>query len=318
MLEKITTTFEHIYSSPETIEALRLLTFSLRDPEAFRVGILSRQATSGILLYGPPGTGKTMLIRALAKEAKARMVVISFADIQSELVGVAEKKIQSLFSYARRHHPCIIFIDEADSCFRSRSAQNTPTHRVDFINQFLTEMDGVNTQASDNPIVVAATNRPFDIDEGILRRLGRRILVDIPEVRGREAILRLHMAGETHGPDLDLAEIARHTQDYTGSDLRDLVFQAAVVAAQEIHQQENEQAGRDNDGAPRQKRSGADRVIGRKHFLSAKKRISPAPKADLVAKIREFHTRHGNVQVGGGNGKSNHLLPHNGGGVGGA
>ena len=291
----MTTTFEQVYSNPDTIRSLQLLTLSLRDTKAFQFGILSRQATPGVLLYGPPGTGKTMLIRALAKESGARMVAISHADIQSHLVGVAEKKVQGLFRYARRHHPCIIFIDEADSCFRSRSADQTRNYHISFLNQFLTEMDGIDAQASNKPIVVAATNRPFDIDEGILRRLGRRIMVDVPDVRGREAILSLHLEGERLDPDLDLVEIARHTHDYTGSDIRDLVFQAAIEAVQEIHRKEDEQG---QDGVQGQKRSGADRVIGRRHFLSARKSISPAPKADLVAKIGEFHHRHGSVGRG--------------------
>lgn len=265
---------------------------------AFQVGILSRHSSSGVLLYGPPGTGKTMLARALAKEAGTMMMAISFADIQSSLVSVAEKKVRSLFRYAQQHHPCIIFIDEADSCFRSRSAENNPAHRTDFLNQFLTEMNGIDAQGSSKPIVVAATNRPFDIDEGILRRLGSRIMVDIPDVRGREAILKLQLAGENLNPDLNLAEIARHTHDFTGSDLRDLAFQAAVEAVQEIY---GDRGLPTDTHAPGSNKSGADRVIGRKHFLLARKSVSPAPKADLVAKLAEFHARHGGV--GGGKGR---------------
>lgn len=130
----MTTTFDQVYTSAETINALWLLTLSLKDPKAFGFGILAREATPGVLLYEPPGTGKTMLIRALAKEIGAKMLAISAADIQSQYVAIAEQNIQKLFSYARRNHPCIIFIDEADSCFRSRSAFSTPTHRVEFLN----------------------------------------------------------------------------------------------------------------------------------------------------------------------------------------
>lgn len=234
-----------------------------------------------------------MLVRALAKESGMRMVAVSYADLQSEFVSVGERKVQSLFRYARRNHPCIIFIDEADSCFRSRSADCTRNYHISFLNQFLNEMDGIDAQASNKPIVVAATNRPFDIDEGILRRLGRRIMVDVPDIRGREAILRLHLEGEQLDPDLDLAEVAQHTQDYTGSDIRDLAFQAAIEAVQEIHQQNEDEHA--HDGVQSQKRSGADRVMGRRHFLSAKRSVAPAPKADLVAKIGEFHTRYGSV-----------------------
>jgi SpoVK/Ycf46/Vps4 family AAA+-type ATPase len=295
----MTTTFKDVRTNPDTIRALRCLTLSIRDAKAFQTGILSRQPNAGVLLYGPPGTGKTLLARALAKESGAKMLAISPADIQSELVSVGEKKVQSLFRYARRHHPCIIFIDEADACFRSRSADQTRNHDVSFLNQFLTEMDGIDAHASDKPIVVAATNRPFDLDEGILRRLGRRILVDVPDVRGREAILRLHLEGERLGPDVNLVEIAQSTQDYTGNDLRDLAVLAAVEAVYEIHQQPSgDDAGQAHDGARGQERSGADRVIGKKHFLMAKRFVAPAPKADLVAKIAEFHNRHGSVGRG--------------------
>ncbi|KAK3290162.1 P-loop containing nucleoside triphosphate hydrolase protein [Chaetomium fimeti] len=293
--DEINTTFSQVHANPDTIRSLRQLTLPLRDAKAFEFGILSRQASSGVLLYGPPGTGKTMLIRALAKESGAKMLAISYADIQDCLVGVAEQNVQRLFRYARRHYPCIIFIDEADSCFRSRSASQTPSYHVDFLNQFLSEMDGIRAKASNKPIVVAATNRPFDIDEGILRRLGRRILVDVPDVRGREAILRLHLDGEKLDPDVDLAEVARHTNDYTGSDLRDLAFEAALDAVEEIHREQGEKA---HDGGEGEQRSGADRILCRKNFLRAKKSVAPAAKADLVAKIGEFHARHGSAGKG--------------------
>lgn len=163
------------------------------------------------------------------------------------------------------------------------------------------------------PIVVAATNRPFEIDEGIMRRLGRRIMVGVPGVRGREAILKLHLDGEKLCSDVTLTEIAAATHDYTGSDLRDLAYQAAITAVQEIYQQpetatddpttRNSKAKEGPGFASwSQKRSGAERIIGRKHFLAAKKSVAPAPKAYLVAKIAEFHERYGSVGVGGGRG----------------
>ncbi|KAK0738810.1 P-loop containing nucleoside triphosphate hydrolase protein [Schizothecium vesticola] len=156
-----------------------LYSLSLRDPVTFRVGILSRHSSSGVLLYGPPGTGKTMLARALAKEGGTM-----------------------------------------------KMANTPPGYHTHSLNQFLIDMYGIDAQGSNKPIVVTATNRSFDIDEGILRRLGGRIMVDIPNVRGREVTLKLQLTGENLHPDLDLAEIARHTQDFAGSDLRDLIFQA--------------------------------------------------------------------------------------------
>ena len=134
ILDKVNTTFDDVYTGPDTVNSIRLLTLSLRNPMAFQTGILSRHVSCGVLLYGPPGMGKTMLARALAKEAGVKMMVITFADIQSELVIVAEKKVKALFQYARHHHPCIIFLDEADSCFRSRSGQDVRPWHISFVN----------------------------------------------------------------------------------------------------------------------------------------------------------------------------------------
>ncbi|KAK4225949.1 cell division cycle protein 48-like protein [Podospora fimiseda] len=260
-------------------------------PKAFRTGILSRSRGSGVLIYGPPGTGKTMLIKALAKEADMRMVSVSYGDLQSKYYEEAESKIRKLFAYARRHHPCAIFIDEADGCLRSRTAMNAQRGDITFLNQFLSEIDGISARPNRMPIVMAATNHPANIDEGILRRLSRRILVGLPDVKGREAILKLHLADEkleVEGEDADalIMDLARSTHDYTGCDLRDLVERAALQAIQDVYKKE--------EAAERPRLGGENRVITREHLWAAKSTMRPSPKTDL-AKIDEFHGKHGTV-----------------------
>lgn len=311
--ENIRETFADVHASPEVIEALNVLALSTKDPEAFQVGILAKRSSPGVLLYGPPGTGKTLLVRAVAKQADSKFIAVSGADIRSKYVGVGERRIKTLFAQARKHLPCVIFIDEADSIFRSRSSENNTRGHLSDITQFLVEMDGIaSSQGGKMPMVIAATNRPFDIDEGVLRRLSRRIRVDVPDMYGRERILDIHLTGERRAPDLDLMEIARNTNNFTGSDLRDLVEEAALQAVREIHWLQTLQARRppDDDNpslhiqaqgtetdekTPDTKQGGAGRVLRREHFLRASQVVSPAPKDDLVALIADFHSRYGST-----------------------
>ncbi|KAK0710819.1 P-loop containing nucleoside triphosphate hydrolase protein [Lasiosphaeris hirsuta] len=307
--ENIRETFKNVHASAEVIEALDTLTLSIKDPGAFKFGILASRPSLGVLLYGPPGTGKTLLVRAVAKQASAKVIAVSGADIRSKYVGVGERRIKGLFAFARKNFPSIIFIDEADSLFRSRSGDNSTRGHLNDITQFLAEMEGLTSSQGDNmPMVIAATNRPFDMDEGVLRRLGRRIRIDVPDRTGRQRILDIHLAGEKLDADLDLSEVAEHTHDFTGSDLRDLVWEAAIQAVREIHwlqhpdpkppSQEHWEAGGGaippSSGSASSK-SGASRVLRREHFLRARQLISPAPKADLVAQIADFHKRHGST-----------------------
>ncbi|KAH6632285.1 P-loop containing nucleoside triphosphate hydrolase protein, partial [Chaetomium tenue] len=272
------------------------LRLSTQYPEQFKFGILGNQPSLGVLLYGPPGTGKTLLARAVAKQASAKVISISGADIRSKYVGVGEKRIKDLFAYARKNAPCIIFIDEADSLFRSRSGDDNSRGHVNDITQFLAEMEGMSSsQGSKTPTVIAATNRPFDIDEGVLRRLGRRIHVEVPDKVGRERILAIQLAGENLDTDVRLSEIAAHTQDFTGSDLRALVWETAIQAVREIDWLQRDKTG---DGSDKGSATIEARVLRREHFLRARQLISPAPKEDLVAQIADFHKRHGS------NGKS--------------
>lgn len=292
--EDITTKFEDVHVSPDAIEALETVLLPTQAPTQFKVGILSKYSPTGILLYGPPGTGKTLLLKALAKRADAKVLALSSADIRSHLVSKGEKKIKRIFTYAsKQSRPCIIFFDEADSLFRSRSSESNCRGDHDMLNQFLSEMDGISSKGLQNVIVIAATNRPFDIDEGILRRLGRRILIDVPNDDARKEIMKIHLRGETLDDDVNLDELVKVTKDYTGSDIRDLVYTAAIAAVREMNGLQNRKASKRPEGVD--DLDDSPRVLRREHFLGAWRQIRPAPKSNTVEKIRDFHNKFGNT-----------------------
>ncbi|KAK7424275.1 hypothetical protein QQX98_000543 [Neonectria punicea] len=300
----ISTTFDQVHVSQSTFESLDYLTMSLLNPQAFTFGVLSRARTPGVLLYGPPGTGKSLLVRALAKHTHATMITLTDADVRSKYVGEGERKIQRIFANARKNYPCIIFIDEADSIFGSRTADTEPTrgHICD-LSQFLVEMDGIKSDCTRSPMIVAATNRPYAMDEGILRRLGMRIMVDLPDAAAREHILSIHLKGEPIDDDVDLTELARATSDYTGSDLSDLVTAAARYAERDNMKRMGIktpfQERRTSTEISSQTSSPPDpvtrRLTSRSHFLRAKDEIRPAPITETVAKIREYHNMYGST-----------------------
>ncbi|KND93998.1 Cell division cycle protein 48-like protein [Tolypocladium ophioglossoides CBS 100239] len=279
---------------------------SLLNPDAFTFGVLSRARTPSVLLYGPPGTGKTLLVRALAKHTKATMITLTEADVRSRYVGDGQKMIQRVFANARKNHPCIIFIDEADSIFASRLEDNTvKSHNCD-INQFLVEIDGIKTSRTRSPMVIAATNRPFALDEGILRRLGTRILIDVPELAAREKILAIHLKEEPLADDVKLEELAAATPDYTGSDLSEFVRAASWYAeldnldrmglrttspGPEVMLSKTQTPP--SESPPGKNNNISRRLTSRVHFLRAKDDIRPAPISDTVAKIRDFHNKYG-------------------------
>ncbi|KAI7682565.1 AAA-domain-containing protein, partial [Hortaea werneckii] len=166
--QNIKTGFDDVHATPETIEALKTLTtLSLMRPEAFSYGVLASDRLPGLMLYGPPGTGKTLLAKAVAKESGATVLEISGAQIYEKYVGEGEKMVRAVFSLAKKLSPCVVFIDEADAIFGSRSgAGNRNTHR-EIINQFLREWDGMDDHGV---FMMVASNRPFDLDDAVLRR----------------------------------------------------------------------------------------------------------------------------------------------------
>ncbi|KAK6513076.1 hypothetical protein TWF506_009239 [Arthrobotrys conoides] len=278
-------TFDDVHITPDAIEALDPLLLQIQFPEQFRTGILARNTCTGLLLYGPPGTGKTLFVKALAKMANATMISLTGADFQDCRVGESQKKVQELFACARAHDgPVVIFIDEADGPFRSRAMENTTHSHASEIGQFLVEMDGIKSHGNLNIMIVAAANRPFDMDEGILRRFSRRILVDTPTPSGREAILRIHLRDEQVSDDVDLGDLARRTADFTGSDLKNLVFEATLATLRDIYV-----LTRDGDYAGDM----YSRMICHRHFSYALEKIQPSPKSEIVEKIHQFHSKFG-------------------------
>jgi len=245
------------------------------------------------MLYGPPGTGKTLLAKAVAKEARAVVLQVSGADFMSKWVGEDEKLVRAVFSLARKLEPCVIFIDEADSVFRRRTSNDSEGYRRDLLSQFLQEWDGVNG-SSKGGFVMVATNRPTDLDPAVLRRLPRRILVDLPSADDREAILRIHLKDEELAPDVDLAEIAKQTSSHTGSDLKNLCVAAAMAAVYEAHSELLDNSG----GKPwaeikqkkkKEKKGGnSRRTLHSRHFQQALEEMSAALETPAVSKIKQF------------------------------
>ncbi|PIL24102.1 transporter [Ganoderma sinense ZZ0214-1] len=232
----ITTTFNQVHLPPHTIDSIRtMVSLPLLHPGAFQHGILKEHSMTGCLLFGPPGTGKTLVVRALAKEAGCRMLVVSPSDIMDMYVGEGEKLVRAVFSLARRLSPCVVFIDELDALFGarlSRESGNSLAHRG-VITEFMQEMDGLKTNKENNVIVIGATNRPFDLDDAVLRRLPRRLLVDLPGEKEREEILKILLRDEALAVDVDLKQLAKKTDSFSGSDLKHLCVSAALDAVKE-------------------------------------------------------------------------------------
>lgn len=234
--DQIKTTFDQVHVPKETIDSLRTITsLSLLRPEAFSYGILATEKISGALLYGPPGTGKTLLAKAVAKESGSTVLEVSGSQIMDKYVGEGEKNVAAVFSLARKLSPCIVFLDEADAVFASRDAMRERTSHRDILNQFLKEWDGLNDMSV---FVMVATNRPFDLDDAVIRRLPRRLLVDLPTQADRREILRIHLNGEQLDESVDLEDLAKRTPFYSGSDLKNIAVSAALACVKE----ENEQA----------------------------------------------------------------------------
>ncbi|KAG9004252.1 hypothetical protein FRB94_002472 [Tulasnella sp. JGI-2019a] len=232
------TTFASVHLPVKTIDAVRtMVSLPLLYPEAFESGILKTHSMTGALLLGPPGVGKTLLARAVARESGARMLVVKPSDVMDMYVGEGEKLVRSVFSLARRLSPCVIFLDELDALFASRVSSRESggamAHRS-VITEFMQEMDGLKTDRSQgNVIVIGATNRPFDLDDAVLRRLPRRLLVDLPGQKERLEILKIMLRDETIAPEVDLATIAKRTETFSGSDLKHVCVSAALDAIKE-------------------------------------------------------------------------------------
>ncbi|HIE37758.1 MAG TPA: ATP-dependent zinc metalloprotease FtsH [Anaerolineae bacterium] len=224
-------TFDDVAGVEEAKEELWEVVEFLKEPQKFIQ--LGARIPKGVLLMGAPGTGKTLLAKAVAGEAGGPFFSISGSEFVEMFVGVGASRVRDLFDQAKRHSPCIIFLDEIDAVGRHRGAGLGGSHdeREQTLNQILVEMDGFDTDT--NVIVVAATNRPDILDPALLRpgRFDRRVVLDRPDIRGREAILRVHVRGKPLGEDVDLKTLARATPGFVGADIANLVNEAAILAA---------------------------------------------------------------------------------------
>ena len=241
-----TVTFQDVAGVEEAKEELKEVVEFLREPEKFIS--LGARIPKGVLLVGPPGTGKTLLAKAVSGEAGVPFFSISGSEFVEMFVGVGASRVRDLFDQAKRHSPCIVFVDEIDAVGRQRGAGLGGSHdeREQTLNQMLVEMDGFDTDT--NVIIMAATNRPDILDPALLRpgRFDRRVVLDRPDMRGREAILKVHVKGKPLNPEVDLGVLARSTPGFVGADLENLVNEAAILAARRnkklIGQSEMEEA----------------------------------------------------------------------------
>lgn len=229
--DQITTTFADVAGVDEAKEDVQELVEFLRDPSRFQK--LGGRIPRGVLMVGQPGTGKTLLAKAIAGEAKVPFFSISGSDFVEMFVGVGASRVRDMFEQAKKQAPCIIFIDEIDAVGRHRGAGLGGGHdeREQTLNQLLVEMDGF--EANDGVIVIAATNRPDVLDPALLRpgRFDRQVVVGLPDIRGREQILKVHMRKVPLDENVEASKIARGTPGFSGADLANLVNEAALCAA---------------------------------------------------------------------------------------
>jgi cell division protease FtsH len=248
--DQIKTTFADVAGCDEAKEEVTELVDYLKDPSRFQK--LGGKIPKGILMVGPPGTGKTLLAKAIAGEAKVPFFAISGSDFVEMFVGVGASRVRDMFEQAKKAAPCIIFIDEIDAVGRQRGAGLGGGHdeREQTLNQMLVEMDGFD--GNEGIIIIAATNRPDVLDAALLRpgRFDRQVVVGLPDVRGREQILKVHMRKVPLGDDVKASVIARGTPGFSGADLANLVNEAALFAAR-----------------------GNSRVVGMEEFEKAKDKI---------------------------------------------
>ncbi|RMG96496.1 MAG: ATP-dependent zinc metalloprotease FtsH [Chloroflexi bacterium] len=280
-----TVTFDDVAGCDEAKEELQEIVEFLKEPEKF-VSFGAR-IPKGVLLVGSPGTGKTLLAKAVSGEAGVPFFSIAGSEFVEMFVGVGASRVRDLFEQAKRHSPCIVFIDEIDAVGRQRGAGLGGSHdeREQTLNQILVEMDGFGTDT--HVIVLAATNRPDILDPALMRpgRFDRRVVIDKPDVRGREAIFKVHIRGKPIASDVDIATLAKATPGFVGADIENTVNEAALLAAR------------------RNKRS-----IGMSEFQEAIERVQLGPERRsrvLSPEEREITAYHE-----AGHAIVSHMLPH--------
>ncbi|GAA0152143.1 hypothetical protein LIER_10696 [Lithospermum erythrorhizon] len=238
---EIGVTFNDIGALETVKDTLKeLVMLPLQRPELFSKGQLAKPC-KGILLFGPPGTGKTMLAKAVATEAGANFINISMSSITSKWFGEGEKYVKAVFSLASKIAPSVIFVDEVDSMLGRRENPGEHEAMRKMKNEFMVNWDGLRTKDKERVLVLAATNRPFDLDEAVIRRLPRRLMVNLPDAPNREKILRVILTKEELDPNVDMGAIATMTEGYSGSDLKNLCVTAAHCPIRQIIEKEKKE-----------------------------------------------------------------------------
>ncbi|KAK7411030.1 hypothetical protein VNO78_02370 [Psophocarpus tetragonolobus] len=278
-------TFDDIGALENVKDTLKeLVMLPLQRPELFCKGQLTKPC-KGILLFGPPGTGKTMLAKAVATEAGANFINISMSSITSKWFGEGEKYVKAVFSLASKIAPSVIFVDEVDSMLGRRENPGEHEAMRKMKNEFMVNWDGLRTKDTERVLVLAATNRPFDLDEAVIRRLPRRLMVNLPDAPNRAKILKVILAKEDLSSDIDMDAIASMTDGYSGSDLKNLCVTAAHRPIKEILEKEKkEQAAALAEGRPAPALSGsADiRSLNMGDFKSAHQQVCASVSSESV------------------------------------
>ncbi|KAL3835199.1 hypothetical protein ACJIZ3_009935 [Penstemon smallii] len=263
-----------------------LVILPMQRPELFSHGNLLRPC-KGILLFGPPGTGKTLLAKALATEAGANFISVTGSTLTSKWFGDAEKLTRSLFSFASKLAPVIIFVDEVDSLLGARggSSEHEATRRMR--NEFMAAWDGLRSKDSQRILILGATNRPFDLDDAVIRRLPRRIYVDLPDAENRLKILKIILARENLASGFSFEQLANDTDGYSGSDLKNLCIAAAYRPVQELIEEENKDDG--IDGVP------GLRPLKLDDFIHSKTKVGPSVAYDAgsMNELRKWNDQYG-------------------------
>ncbi|CAL4914346.1 unnamed protein product [Urochloa decumbens] len=282
---EIGVTFEDIGALESVKDTLKeLVMLPLQRPELFNRGQLMKPC-KGILLFGPPGTGKTMLAKAVATEAGANFINISMSSISSKWLGEGEKFVKAVFSLASKIAPSVIFVDEVDGMLGRRENPGEHEAMRKMKNEFMVNWDGLRTKEKERVLVLAATNRPFDLDEAVVRRLPRRLMVNLPDASNRRKILSVILAKEDLADDVDLEVIANLTDGYSGSDLKNLCVTAAHRPIREILEKEKKEkaaAEAENRPLPPSHSSNDVRALRISDFKDAHEQVCASVSSDSI------------------------------------
>ncbi|XP_062203389.1 uncharacterized protein LOC133905581 [Phragmites australis] len=291
-------TFEDIGALDNVKETLKeLVMVPLQRPELFSKGNL-RKPVKGILLFGPPGTGKTMVAKAVATEAGASFIHVSMSSITSKWLGEVEKYVKAIFSLASKLSPAVIFIDEVDSFLGNRENPREHSAMRRMKNEFMTHWDGLRTKEQERVLVLGATNRPFDLDEAVIRRFPRRLMVSLPDASNREKILKVILSEEVLASDVDLELLANMTDGYSGSDLKNLCVTAALYPIREVREKEKrEKSLARAEGRPEPPLCGCEdiRPLGMDDFKLARDQVcaSFSPDSINMNELEKWNNQYG-------------------------